>query len=270
MPPLVARFARLAPAIALCLLAAWSAVRTVGAGRRVPDDDAWAAAATRVRAALTGGELIVFAPAWIEPVGRLHLGDRLDLAAAGRLDAARFATIWELSIRGARAPETRGLTAAESFTIGGVTARRYRQRAAVVVTDFAARLTEASITGERARGPTAVLAEVGFTPRRCVQVVPQPDREVGLTFRDVELGTELAIGVGLADVFTRRDVRNPGELAVAVDGVELARWRFGVDDGWTVRTVVTRPGRGTVTFTARAVGLGASNRLVCFAAEARR
>ena len=89
-----------------------------------------------------------------------------------------------------------------------------------------------------------------------------------LTFADVELGTELAIGVGLADVFTRRDVRDPGELAVAVDGFEVARLRVGVDDGWVRHVAVTRPGRGTVTFTARAVGLRATGRVICFAAEA--
>lgn len=264
------RLVRLAPALALVAIAAWSAVRTVTAGADVPDDRAWAAVAARVRPQLGPDDLIVFAPRWIDPVGRLHLGDRITPGQAGRLDAARFPTVWELSIRGARADETRGMALTQHFTIGGVTARRYAQAPALVATDLVEALPRAKVTGERVRGPAAVLAEVGFTPRRCIQVVPQPDREVSLTFADVALGRELAIGVGLADVFTRRDVRDPGELAVAVDGVELARWRFGVDDGWTVRRLVTRPGRGTVRITARAVGLRAANRLVCFAGEARR
>ena len=266
----ISRLARVMPALALVVIAAWSAVRVVGAGRAVPDDAAWAATAARVRAELHGGELIVFAPSWIEPVGRLHLGDRITVEMAGRMDSARYNAIWELSIRGARAPETRGLLPDVEFTIGGVTARRFHQRAVEIVTDFAPAIGQAQVAGARARGPTLVLAEIGFTPRRCAQVVPAPDGEVTMTFADVALGTELGFGVGLADIFTRRDVRAPGELAVAVDGVELARVRFGVDDGWVTRRLVTRPGRGTVTFTARAVGLTATNRLVCFAAEARR
>jgi hypothetical protein len=221
VPSLTSRLARLAPALALVAIAAWGTCRAVGAGAGVPGDRAWAAVSQRLRAELRPGELIVVAPAWNEPTAYLHVGDLVAVDAAGRLDAARYPAIWELSIRGARAPETRGLTADRAFTIGGVTARRYPQAARAVVTDFA------------------------------------------------PLGTELAVGVGLADVFTRRDVRAPGELAVAIDGFEAARWRFGVDDGWVRRTIATRPGRGTVTFTARAVGLKATGRLICFAAEAR-
>lgn len=269
VPSLTSRLARLAPALALVAIAAWGTCRAVGAGAGVPGDRAWAAVSQRLRAELRPGELIVVAPAWNEPTAYLHVGDLLAVDAAGRLDAARYPAIWELSIRGARAPETRGLRADRSFAIGGVTARRYPQAARTVVTDFAPQIATAAVGGARAGGPTYVLAEIGFAPHRCAQVTPAPDGEVTLTFADVALGAELAVGAGLADVFTRRDVRAPGELAVAIDGFEVARWRFGVDDGWVRRTIVTRPGRGTVTFTARAVGLKATGRLICFAAEAR-
>jgi hypothetical protein len=258
------------PAVALIAIAGWSVMRTVFAERGVPGDAAWTAAADHVRAGAQPGDLIVFAPAWIDPVGRMHLGDRIPVEMAARLDAATYPAIWELSIRGAHAPEVAGLTADTTTRIGGITVRRYRQAARTVVTDLTAAFATARVDGARARGPDRVIAEVGFTPRRCVQIVPAADGEVRLTVADVELGTELAIGVGLADIFTRRDVRNPGELAVAVDGFEVIRVRFGVDDGWVRRTAATRPGRATVTVTARAVGLGATNRLVCFAAEARR
>lgn len=270
MTPQLSRLVRVVPALALVLIAAWSARRVVGAGAGVPDDAAWAAAAAEVRAAQRPGELIVFAPGWIEPVGRLHLGDRIPVDVAARLDAARFPVIWELSVRGARAPETRGLIATRTTTHRGVTVRRYDQVARTVVTDFAPLLARAKVDGPRSGGPSLVLAEVGFEPHRCAQLTPAADQAVTLTFADVELGTELAIGVGLADIFTRRDVRDPGELAVAVDGFEVARLRVGVDDGWVRQVAVTRPGRSTVTFTARAVGLRATGRLICFAAEARQ
>ena len=73
------------------------------------------------------GDLIVFAPRWNDPVGRLHLGDLIPVEMAGRLDGERYGRIWELDIRGARAPETRGLTAAEVHDVGGVTVRRFER-----------------------------------------------------------------------------------------------------------------------------------------------
>jgi len=242
----------------------------IGAGAGVPSDRAWAAAAQHVRASHHRGELIVFAPAWIDPVGRLHLGDLIPIDMAGRLDSARYGVIWELSIRGARAPETRGLRPTASARFGGVTVRRFEQPAAEVLTDFAPQVARATVSGARVRGPDYVLAEVGFSPHRCAQLVPAAGGAVTLTFADVTLGSSLAIGVGLADVFTRRDVRAPATLTVAVDGRELATMRAGVDDGWVRRTVATTPGTATVTFTAAAIGPRSSNRLVCFAAEARR
>lgn len=270
MKPSLQRAARLGPAVALIAIAAWSTCRVIGAGAEAPTDAAWSAAAAHVRSAHQDGELIVFAPRWIDPVGRLHLGDRIPIDMAGRLDGARYPVIWELSIRGARASETRGLRATATAQFGGVTVRRFEQAAAVVVTDFAAIVGTATVAGARARGPELVLAEVGFEPHRCAQIVPASGGAVTLTFANVTLGSTLAIGVGLADVFTRRDVRAPASLAVAVDGRELATVRFGVDDGWVRRTVATTPGTATVRFTATARGPRSPNRLVCFAAEARQ
>lgn len=268
--PSFQRAARLGPAVALVAIAVWSTCRVVGAGAGVPSDAAWSAAAATVRAEHRPGELIVFAPTWIDPVGRLHLGDLISIDMAGRLDGARYGVIWELSIRGARAPETAGLRATATAQFGGVTVRRFEQPAAEVLTDFAPRAATATVVGARARGPDYVLAEVGFAPHRCAQIVPAPGGAVTLTFADVALGSSLAIGVGLADVFTRRDVRAPAALAIAVDGRELATLRFGVDDGWVGKTVATTPGTATVTFTATAIGARSANRLICFAAEARR
>lgn len=264
------RAAPFVPAVALVAIALWSTCRVVGAGAGVPDDAAWRAAAARVRSEHQPGDLIVFAPTWVDPVGRLHLGDLLPVDMAGRLDGARYATIWELSIRGARAPETRGLSSTFAASFGGVTVRRFTQPPAEVLFDFAPQIARATVDGPRARGPDLVLAEVGFAPHRCAQIVPAAGKSVTLTFADVPLGSSLAIGAGLADVFTRRDIRAPGELAVAVDGRPLATLRFGVDSGWVRQTVATTPGTATVTFTATAVGPKSNNRLICFAAEARR
>jgi hypothetical protein len=263
---------RLIPALVLVVVAAWSTCRIEGAPDGVPGDAAWREAAAAVRARHHAGDLIVFAPAWVDPVGRLHLGDLIPVEMAARMDADRHGTIWELSIRGARAPESRGLTPAWQGSFGGVSARLFERPPIEVATDLVAAFASGSVRvdGPRARGPSVEVAEVGFAPRRCVQVVPQPGRTVTMTWPGVEVGRELVGYVGLADVFTRRDVRDPGELAVRIGGREVARVRVGVDDGWVRFAAPTTPGRGDVVVEATAVGERARDRLICFAAEARR
>jgi hypothetical protein len=68
-------------------------------------------------------------------------------------------------------------------------------------------------------------------------------------------------------VFTRRDVRVPARLDVEIGGTVVASATAGVDDGWVRFSAPTTPGTADVTFIASA---DAQNRLICFAAEARR
>ena len=258
------------PAVLIIAIAVWEIIATRSAGDGVPDDAAWNQAAADVRAAAKPGDLIVFAPEWIDPVGRMHVGDLIPLDMAGRMDAARYGTIWELSIRGAHSPETSGLSPTSTKSFAGVTVRRFERAPVTVLTDFVAAVPTARTDGHRQLGPTVELAEVGFSPRRCVQIVPLENQSVRITFPAAMLGKELVGYVGLADVFTRRDVRDPGRLEVIIGGKSVARADFGVDDGWVRFATPTTPGAADVTFLATAVGLHAHDRRICFAAEARQ
>ncbi len=255
--------AGLAPALLLVIVSAWETCATRADATSVPDDDDWRAAEKLVRAEVQPGDLIVFAPEWIDPVGRLHLGDLIPIRDAARMDAAKYARIWELSIRGARAPETAGLSPARSAEADGIAVRRYDQRAANVLADARDLLPSAKIDGGGAR---RVLAEVGFAPHDCIEGVPTPNQPVRIVMPSVPLGTKLVGYAGLADVFTRRDVRAPGKLAVEIGGATAASVEPGVDDGWVRFEIETRPGPADVVFV---VSAGAPNRHVCFAAEAR-
>jgi hypothetical protein len=263
------RQVRAIPAAVLVVIGAWEIVRTERAPAGVPGDDAWKRAADVVRVQHRPGDLIVFAPDWIDPVGRLWLGDLIPLDMAARMDDARYGSVWELSIRGAHAPAATGTIDSETET-DGVTVRHYTRKPAVVVTDFVASFGGARTAGDLARPAAVDLTEVGFAPHRCVEVVPMPDRSATVTYGGVALGGELVGYVGLADVFTRRDVREPGRLAIAIDGKEVATTTVGDDDGWVRFAARTTPGPHDVTFTATAVGKGARDRLICFAAEARQ
>jgi hypothetical protein len=258
------------PAALLIVAGLWSTCRSRGASDGVPGDAAWRRAADAVRARYQPGDLVVFAPGWIDPVGRLHLGDLIPVDTAARMDADRHGVIWELAIRGARSTETVGLTPASETDVDGVAVRRFVREPVVVATDVVAELARARIDGPRARGPAVEIAEVDFEPRRCIVVVPQPGQTVTLTWPAMELGRELVGHVGLADVFTRRDVREPGEIVVSIGGREVARARVGVDDGWRRFAVATTPGPQLVTIAATAVGARARDRRICIAAEARR
>src|SRR5205814_7569859 len=99
-----------------------------------------------VRAGFREGDLIVFAPAWIDPLGRRELGDLMPLSMVGRPDAARYARIWELSIRGARAPEAAGLPVEERARHGLITVSRYRQPALTVLADLVAGFLDARVS----------------------------------------------------------------------------------------------------------------------------
>lgn len=218
-----------------------------------------------VRAGYQPGDLIVFAPDWIDPVGRLHLGDLIPVDMAARMDAARYGRIWELSVRDAHSRDTAGLTAATTQTVSGVTVRLFTRTPATVISDVRDALPTAKVEGP-AR-PSLELTEVGFAPHRCIQIIPPPKGTVRITFPQLALGTELVGYAGLADIFTRRSPRGPGKLAVEIGGKVVAEVTPGVDDGWVKFSAPTTPGPADVTFIASATD---ANRLICFAAEARQ
>ncbi len=252
------------PALLLAVLSVWEVCATPRNAAMVPHEAIWRRAAEVVRASYQPGDLIVFAPSWVDPTGRLHLGDLIPVDMAARMDGARYGRIWELSIRGARAPETAGLTPVATKEIDGIVIRGFVRTPVTVVSDVRDALSSVRSDGARV---SLELAEVGFTPRRCVQVVPAPNRPARITFPQLPLGTTLVGYVGLADVFTRRDVRAPGTLAVEINGKQVAAVTAGVDDGWIRFEAPTTPGPADVTFVASST---APQRLICFAAEARR
>jgi len=251
-----------APALLLLAIALWEVWAARHDASAAPDDAAWHAAAQAVRAGYQPGDLIVFAPDWADPIGRWQLGDLIPIAMAARMDAARYGRIWEVAIRGARAPETAGLTPVASEDHAGVTVRRFERAPAIVVADVLDRA--ATATGAR---PSVELAEVGFAPHRCLQISPAPGAPLRVGFPAFPLGRELVGYVGIADVFTRRDVRSPVRIEVELAGKVIASATAGVDDGWVRFAAATPPGPAELTFVATAA---AANRKLCFAAEARQ
>lgn len=265
--------ARLAvlPAFALVAIAGWEIVATRSAATATPDDAAWEQAASFVRANYRPGDLITFAPRWIDPVGRLHLGDLIPLEMAGRMDGDRYGRVWELTIRGARAPEVGDAAPTEQREFSGVTVRQYQRPPAVIAADIT---DPESLLLARTEGtqPRVEFVEVAFAPHRCVVFSAPPNRRSRLLFFQLTLARELVGYFGIADdVFARKGRRDPIKLTVEVDGRTIATATAAIDQ-WVKFRADTPAGRHEVAFSIewqQTMGSAAPKR-VCIAAEARQ
>ncbi|MDY0001853.1 MAG: hypothetical protein RBU30_11205, partial [Polyangia bacterium] len=208
---------------------------------RVPSQKDWEAAARAVRLQHRPGDLIVTAPGWADPLGRLVLGDLMTMDDVTRPDGATYKTIFELSARGARHEDTLGSRVAWRSAFGRVTATRYLQTPVQVATDFYVSLPRAKVWEERGGRPgppcewderkarfrcgpawksvRAMLAEVGYASRRCISAHPIDGAARVIEFEDVDPGDRIVIYTGLVGY----DPRYRARRAVW----EYARWRSG-------------------------------------------
>jgi hypothetical protein len=98
---------------------------------QVPDAD-WLAARDAVKAEVKPEDLVVFAPFWVDPVGRRWFGDELaGLDREARPDESRFPRAFEVSIRGEHRAELEGWKRVSSRTVGKVTIGVYENPAPV-------------------------------------------------------------------------------------------------------------------------------------------
>jgi hypothetical protein len=230
---------------------------------RVPPDDDWVAAAALVRAQLESNDAITVAPNWADPLLRLHLGDRMSAKLSGRADLSAFERLWVLSIRGHDAPEAPAREPDFAQVFGRVRVARYDFGPSPVVLDFVDALPSANVDYQAREGlqqcpwkervpvagrgglgfgpmpprqrfecdpknPNAwvgstILEDLSLTPRRCIWQHPLGKNPLGVTFKDVNLGTHLVLYAGL-DYHRERDERGaPVTMRVLIDGQETAR-----------------------------------------------
>ena len=252
------RFAARIAATALVALAAWEIGTLWHAASSVASDEDWAAAARAVRDEFGDGDLVTFAPAWIDPVGRYWLGDLISLPDVGRMDDARYARIWEVALRGARSPARAGEPPAWEARFGAVTVRRFERSAAIVSWDLRS---------------VARLHEIDFEPRHCVPLYATDARRPKvLTVPRAELGDELHVRVGLVGVASRKRNRAVGRLEVEVDGAVVTSGLVDAERGWWALPVArTHAGLHTVSFRVSADHVREPIDLrVCVAAESRK
>lgn len=250
-----ARLLVLALAGGVLLLAAVETFTALTASWRAPSETDWRLAAAEVRAGFKPGDLIVFAPAWSDQVGRQHLGDLIPPEMAARADEARYARIWEVSIRGARAPEALSDDAlpASIHKHGKVRVTLYdRHHVTPPLYDFTANLAEARVVqtpgGEPWENPclrdgdgifkcstTRVerrIMEVDYKPRRGVLVPIDGQLTTYLAWSDVPIGDRLIVYAGLHDYYARKNSDVPIRLRVKIGDEIVAEGSVKNDDGW--------------------------------------
>ena len=90
--------------------------------RSVTTDENWGEARAAVKAIVQPDDLVVFAPSWTDPVGRMSFGDEIaTLEREARADESRFPRAIEVSIRGKHAPELEGWRKSTERAVGRIT-----------------------------------------------------------------------------------------------------------------------------------------------------
>ena len=261
--------AGLAALAAVSLLAIVEAASAIVAPHRAPTDADWRAAAQAIRSGFRAGDLVVAAPAWADSILRVHLGDLIPVEVAGRLDDERFARVWEVSQRGARAEAATRGTVAEERRFGALTVRRVERPAPAVTYDFVARWTEARVSRRGAGGGGVVVdcpfagdriqcpdVNFNFVRRQIVEVdnrlrlalLAQPvgQATVVIEYPTARLGRSLVVATGLHNTWMRKEAAGKVDLRVVVDGVAEATFTTGNDDGWAVHRIDTSARAGQV------------------------
>jgi hypothetical protein len=184
--------------------------------RQEPSEAEWRAAAAAVRAEKRPDDLVVIAPEWATQ-GRMYLGDAIPIADFGRFDTARYGRILEVSLNGARAPETEGLALETSKDVGRIAVRAYGNPGrAGILYDFVAEAPRAAVTGG-GKGRARLVIDHWFHPRLAVPI-KLGARPTRLTYSDVPLDGTLRVYAVIGYREGRFDKGHPVRFSVYVNG----------------------------------------------------
>ncbi len=242
--------------LALLLLIGWEATATVYQRFAAPTEADWQRAAKLLGEQRKQGggdrEPLLFAPLWVEPLGRYHFRRMVDLELSTLSDVDRFERIWQVSIRGARHPWLAGKQPSRVWEAGRVKLSLFASsRPAKVLYDFHDQLGRATVDragpsparcrrtmiprARRRPGPRFVcdarrrwnwvgwhLAEVGHRPYRCIFAHPVDNHRMRIAYDDVPLGDQLVVYTGIDDFENRKKAQGKVVLQVFIDDQRVA------------------------------------------------
>lgn len=292
------------PAIGLLELAA----HIVQVTTRIPAED-WAAARDGVKAGVRPNDLVVFSPAWLDPLGREYFRDNLaTIGREARPDDTRFARAFEVSIRGEHLAEFEGWKVEATQHFGAITVNILDNPSpATVIDDLVdhAAPDKAQValveggnetgcpwtrgspqTGQIGFGPgipadrfvcprssfvaTSVVPANDFRPHRCLYAPPVGGSSVlRIRFVDVEFGRTLHGHQAISWAAARYN-SPPVTLVWKAQGRTLARLTEQDADGWKPFEIDTGDLAGQKgELVAEVSAPSGSNRQYCFEADTR-
>lgn len=263
---------------------------------RVPATQDFEDAAEVVRRDYREGDLVVVAPAWLAEARRALGPEVLPRRDQARPDEAAYHRLWEVSARGARAPESKALTPDLERAFGRVTLRRYPLTArAKVLFDFVEgmHLVRVDAVRDESRRPcsrrghqwtcepggrdrwvgTETISDLEHRPRRCIWAHPLSRGDVlRLEFPRVPRGRTLEGHTATDYVVGRHCGPEPVDLAVEIDGEVVINVRHhdcGSWTSWHQFSVDVPGGPGTAEVAFLVTARNPDRRHFCFQAQMR-
>jgi hypothetical protein len=186
--------------------------------RQEPSEEDWKAAAAAVKAEKKPGDLVVIAPDWAVQ-GRMYFKSMMSWKDFGRFDTSTYSRIFEVSMMGAKGPETLGLVPLTTQKFGKMTVTKYKLPAPdKVIFDFTDHLKDAAL--KRVEKKPRILIDHKFIPRR-VAAMRLLD-VASLEFDQVPMkGTLLVYGI-IGYLEARFDDGEPVRLSVFVNDKRIA------------------------------------------------
>jgi hypothetical protein len=264
----------------------------------------WDAARDFVASQAKPEDLVVFAPKWTDPLGRMHFGPQLaTLEREGRPDDTRFPRAFEVALQGGHLPELEGWRRAGAQRFGGVTVTTWENpSAAHVIEDLVSMVdprrmrvshgeTECTwqhagvqsgslgygegIPSDRFVCPgggfvaVSVVADLDYVPHRCIYAPAIGAAPTRIRFLDVHFGATLH-GHHALYVEAERDRRGPPvTLRMRAGGNELGAVEHRDGDGWKPFELDTASLAGQVGELDVEVSGPGDRRMYCFEADAR-
>ena len=270
----------------------------------VPASD-WAASRDYVAAQAKPEDLVVFAPRWVDPIGRQTFGPEVaTIARESPPDASRFPRAYEVSIRGAHAPTLEGWRRGRVQRFGAITVSAWDNPAPVRLIDdlvtrvdpehlrvsrgdvecpFAHGLPQSGglgfgpgVPADRFNCPggsfvgVSVVADLDYFPHRCIYAPPPGSAPLRLRFLDLHLGRALHGHHGLYVEAERGRKGVPVTIAFKVGDSILGSLVHRDGEGWKSFELDTSEIAGkSVELDVEINAPGGDRRMYCFEADTR-
>jgi hypothetical protein len=272
---------------------------------RVPPRSDWQAAAAFVRKELRAKDLITSAPGFTDPLLRHELGDRIDLAMAGRSDRTGYERMWALSIRDALPRDAPRAKPAVKRVFGGVRVLRWDLGPSPVRYDFTENVRSATVSWGESAQPRAcpmqrlgeprggglgfgvlppserfacegrrnawvapvVLEDLELQPRYCIYQAAIGRAPLRVAFEDVPFADRVVFYGGLYYEHERMREGAPVLARVFQNDRELGRMQHLDGDGWKRLSLDTEPGVGR--FAVEVSAQDPQRRSFCWSATVR-